>query len=385
MFMDVLAPHRDALADVEGPTPRRFYAAAHVVMLPSYAEVDHSHARPCPPEELEPHVDWDATFALRRHLDGHGLGVAEAMDTAQRFELGWDLAWRLIEGAGALGLREGFIAGAGVDHLPGDADASALVDGVVHQARAIQGAGGLPILLPLVALPARGLDADAYVAHYAAVIDALEGPLFVHWLGQMFHPGLAGYFPDDSFARVMAHAPDKVRGCKLSLLDAALERRVRAELAPRGQVVLTGDDHNFADLIVEGGDTPTDTADLAGRPLALGPFSHALLGVLDGVAAPAGLALRALAAGDAERARALLGPCEAYGRHVFGAPTKHYKVGLAFTSYLAGRQDNWMLPLHLERARDRAHLLRTADLAAAAGAFEDLDLARARLEAFRAD
>ena len=253
------------------------------------------------------------------------------------------------------------------------------------QARAIQGAGGLPILLPLVALPARGLDADAYVAHYAAVIDALEGPLFVHWLGQMFHPGLAGYFPDDSFARVMAHAPDKVRGCKLSLLDAALERRVRAELAPRGQVVLTGDDHNFADLIVEGGDTPTDTADLAGRPLALGPFSHALLGVLDGVAAPAGLALRALAAGDAERARALLGPCEAYGRHVFGAPTKHYKVGLAFTSYLAGRQDNWMLPLHLERARDRAHLLRTADLAAAAGAFEDLDLARARLEAFRAD
>lgn len=384
MLEDVLAPHRDALAGVTGPAPRRFYAAAHVVMQASYAGVDHTHEQPCPPEELEPHVDWDATLRLRRHLDENGLGVAEAMDTAQRFDLGWDLARRLIEGAGALGLREGFLAGAGVDHLPAEADADELVEGVVYQARAIQAAGGLPILLPLVVLPARGLDADAYVAHYTAVIDALEGPLFVHWLGEMFHPGLAGYFPGDSFARVMAHDPDKVRGCKLSLLDAALERRVRDELAPRGQVVLTGDDHHFAELIVEGGEAPTGVAELEGRPLALGPFSHALLGVLEGVAVPAGLALRALAAGDAARARALLGPCEAYGRHVFGAPTQHYKVGLAFTSYLAGRQDNWMLPLHLERARDRAHLLRTAELAAAAGAFEDLDLASARLEAFRA-
>ena len=29
-------------------------------------------------------VDWDATLRFRHHLWRHGLGVAEAMDTAQR-------------------------------------------------------------------------------------------------------------------------------------------------------------------------------------------------------------------------------------------------------------------------------------------------------------
>lgn len=395
--VDPLAPHRDALADVSATPPRQFYAAAHVVMLPGYATVDHEPSQPCPPGELEPFIDWEATSGLRRHLDEHGLGVAEAMDTAQRFELGWNLGRRLIEGTGSLDLEQGFIAGAGADHLPDGADAAALVEGVVYQARTIQAAGGLPILLPLVQLAKRGSEpgsisrtdyarraraADAYVEHYAGVIDALDGPLLIHWLGEMFHPGLAGYFPGDSFERVMAHDPGKVRGCKISLLDADLERRIRTRIASDGQVVLTGDDHHFVDLILEGGAEPTGQVDLGGQPLHLGPFSHALLGVLEGVAEPAGLALRALAAGDHERARVLLEPCEAYGRHVFTAPTPHYKAGLAFTSFLAGRQDNPMLPLHLERTRDHAHLTRTAELAARAGAFTNLDLAKARLLEF---
>ncbi len=395
---DPLAPHRAALAGVVSPATRQFYAAAHVVMLPDYAKVDHQPDRPCPPRELEPFIDWEATASLRRQLAEHGLGVAEAMDTAQRFEIGWDLARRLIEAAGSLGLEPGFIAGAGADHLPGEKDPAALIEGVVYQARVIQAAGGVPILLPLVQLAQAGPgpvvstskadyarrdgSADAYVAHYAGVIDALDGPLLIHWLGEMFHPGLAGYFPGDSFERIMAHDPGKVRGCKLSLLDADLERRIRDRIAPDGQVVFTGDDHHFVDLILEGGAEPTGQADLGGRQLHLGPFSHALLGVLEGVAEPAGLALRALAAGDHARARALLEPCEAYGRHVFSAPTSHYKAGLAFTSYLAGRQENPMLPLHLERSRDRAHLIQTAELAALAGAFSDLDLAQSRLQNF---
>lgn len=392
--VDPLDPHRAALADVGAAAPRRFYAAAHVVMLPGYAAVDHEPSQPCPPGELEPFIDWEATAGLRRHLGEHGLGVAEAMDTAQRFELGWDLARRLIEATGSASLEQGFIAGAGADHLSDDADPAALIEGVVYQARVIQAAGGVPILLPLLQLARRlsgpvstsELDqaraADSYVDHYAEVIDALDGPLLIHWLGEMFHPGLAGYFPGDSFERVMAHDPDKVRGCKLSLLDADLERRIRDRIAPDGQVVLTGDDHHFVDLILEQGAEPTGQVDLGGQPLHLGPFSHALLGVLEGVAEPAGLALRALATGDHGRARALLEPCEAYGRHVFTAPTAHYKAGLAFTSYLAGRQDNPMLPLHLERTRDHAHLARTAELAALAGAFPDLALARARLGEF---
>ena len=35
-------------------------------------------------------IDWDKTLAFRRHLWSYGLGVAEAMDTAQR---GMGLPW----------------------------------------------------------------------------------------------------------------------------------------------------------------------------------------------------------------------------------------------------------------------------------------------------
>ena len=57
-----------------GPLPRVAYAAAHVVADPR-ADAD---------PWLEAAIDWNATIAYRRHLWGLGLGVAEAMDTAQR-------------------------------------------------------------------------------------------------------------------------------------------------------------------------------------------------------------------------------------------------------------------------------------------------------------
>ncbi|KOG88641.1 hypothetical protein ADK38_18705, partial [Streptomyces varsoviensis] len=50
---------------------RTVFAAAHVVAAPSG-------------DPGATGLDWDATLAFRRHLWGHGLGVAEAMDTAQR-------------------------------------------------------------------------------------------------------------------------------------------------------------------------------------------------------------------------------------------------------------------------------------------------------------
>ena len=47
-------------------------------------------------------VDWDATLAFRRHLWSHGLGVAEAMDTAQRgMGLDWAGAAELIRRSAA--------------------------------------------------------------------------------------------------------------------------------------------------------------------------------------------------------------------------------------------------------------------------------------------
>src|SRR5512147_2152187 len=62
-------------------------AAAHIVADP-LADVD---------PWLTAAIDWDATIAYRRHLWSLGLGVAEAMDTAQRgMRLDWPNALKLI-------------------------------------------------------------------------------------------------------------------------------------------------------------------------------------------------------------------------------------------------------------------------------------------------
>jgi len=102
------------------------------------------------------------------------------MDTAQRFEVGWDVAQRLIEETGRLGLPRGFVAGAGVDHLAAVRSKRDLVDGVVHQVQVIQANGGLPIILPMLWLTAHGATADEYVEVYGAIVRQCRGPLFVH-------------------------------------------------------------------------------------------------------------------------------------------------------------------------------------------------------------
>src|SRR3954465_5541502 len=56
------------------PFSRIAYAAAHVVADPLGDREPWLHAA----------IDWDTTIAFRRHLWSLGLGVAEAMDTAQR-------------------------------------------------------------------------------------------------------------------------------------------------------------------------------------------------------------------------------------------------------------------------------------------------------------
>jgi len=357
-----------SLTGEEPPPVRRVYAATRIVMNAEYAASSHAPDSPGTSEEILAQVNWEATTALRRRLNSLGFGIAEAMDTAQRFQVGWAVAERLIRDCGALGLEHGFVAGAGVDHLEAVHSQAELVDGVVHQARFIQGCGGMPILLPLAWLTREHADEAQYVEVYRAIVEQLDGPLLVHWLGPMFAAELEGYFPGDSFSAVMALDPDKLLGAKLSLLDADLERRVRRELGKRDQVIFTGDDLNFVDLIEGEG----------------GEFSHALLGVFDGIAEPASLALRHLARGDSVRYREVMGPCQEFGRHVFQTPTQHYKAGLAFVSWLGGLQDNPLLANHEERSRDAAHLLRAAELAARAGAIADPELARPRLESFLA-
>ena len=87
-----LEPYRLTGDPLPAPSkPRQFnrvaFSAAHVVADPLSAN-DPSGAAA---------IDWSATLAYRRHLLGLGLGIAEAMDTAQRgMGLGWPEALELI-------------------------------------------------------------------------------------------------------------------------------------------------------------------------------------------------------------------------------------------------------------------------------------------------
>ena len=356
---------------------RLCFAAAHVVMKDSYRALGHTLQRPGSAAEIQAHVDWDATMAIRARLDGFGFGIAEAMDTAQRFYLGWDSARELIVRCGALGLANGFVAGAGTDHLAAIRRPDDLIGGVVFQAKLIQRCGGIPTILPMPWLSQNRVPASTYVEVYRSIVRQLDGPLFVHWLGAMFLPSLEGYFPGDSFREVMALDPAKVRGCKLSLLDGPLEVRVRRELLARDQIVLTGDDYHFGRMLLGGdadGPPPARPPSVRhwtaiGRHrVAVGDFSHALLGILDGIARPAQQALQALAANDAARFLQLMEPCETLGQHVFAAPTQHYKAGLAFLAWKNGWQGNAMLVNREDLARDEAHYARCEELARACGA-----------------
>ncbi|MEM9802124.1 MAG: DUF993 family protein [Planctomycetota bacterium] len=376
---EVLAPY-DAGVDASEPLPRRAYAAAHIAMRDGYAHIEHASHRSGTRDEIASAIDWEATLGFRRRLDALGMGVAEAMDTAQRFDVGWDIARELIERTGELGLRNGFVGAASSDHVASIGDLDALADAISEQVAYVRTHGGLPIVLPQPWLTENGASEDDYVRVYTRVIDASEGELLLHWLGEVFHPSMRGYFPGDSVGRILAHDPEKVRGIKMSLLDRAFEERLRADLAARGQVVFTGDDHNFAALIEGTSQEPAPLAPLDGRPLPGGAFSHALLGIFAAVARPASLALRRLGVGDVDGYRALMEPCEELGRIVFEAPVGSYKAGVAFLAWLNGLQSNPMLPNHAERERDLDHFLRVAEAASRAGAIEDAALASERLQ-----
>jgi len=368
------------------PDPVRLvYAASHVVMASSYADVSHSVACPGAPNEIESHIDWVATMGLRQTLADRGFAVAEAMDTAQRFQIGWPSARRLIEECGMLSLPTGFVAGAGTDHLDTVDNTSELIDGVVYQADLIQRAGGEVILLPMPQLTRWNATAGEYVEVYRAILAQVGGPIYVHWLGEMFLSELAGYFPDDSFLDVMDLDPAKVRGAKLSLLDPGLEIEIRRHLAGNRQILLTGDDFHFAELIAGVAETagvPSGEVSIGERQVPTGEFSHALLGIFDGISLPASVALRRLAEGKVADYSAIMLLSERLSRVVFEAPTTYYKSGLAFLAWLNGQQDNCMLANHEQRMRDPSYYVRVAELASSAGVLEDAQLAADRLGDF---
>jgi hypothetical protein len=360
---------------------RLAYAAAHVILKSEYARTGHHPDRPGG-EEIREYIDWEATTAFRRRLARHGFGIAEAMDTAQRFALGWPAARELIERCGRLNLPLGFVAGAGTDHMAQIRGKSDLVDGVVLQCNVIRNAGGIPIILPMPWLSLNRCAPAEYLDVYGAIIRASAGPSLIHWLGPMFLPALEGYFPGDTFEQIMRINPEKVRGAKLSLLDADLEIRLRRSMRERGQIMLTGNDLHFARLIAGDAAPPTCSVMIGKRAAALGNFSHALLGIFDAIAAPAGLALRCLAAGRIDDYHRIMTPCERLGQKLFEAPTQHYKTGLAFLAWLNGHQDNAMLVNHEETCRSREHLLDVIRAANDAGAMTHATTAAQRISSW---
>ncbi|WP_109477819.1 dihydrodipicolinate synthase family protein [Paraburkholderia sp. C35] len=306
------------------------YSAAHVV------------ADPLRSGELNgpPAIDWERTIAYRRYLLQQGLGIAEAMDTAQRgMGVPWHTALELITRCmeGTRDIEGALIAsGCGTDHLaPGSVTS---VDDVIRayaeQLEAVQRTGSRVILMASRALAKVARGPEDYRRVYREALRLCDKPAILHWLGDMFDPELAGYWGATDFAdtadvclSIIDENAAHVEGIKISLLDDQKEIAFRRRL-PRTVQMYTGDDFNYPSLI-EGDGTH---------------FSHALLGIFDAIAPAASQALSALAAGDTARFHALLAPTVPLSRHIFRAPTQYYKTGVVFLAYLNGFQDHFFMP-----------------------------------------
>jgi hypothetical protein len=349
------------------PLTRTAFAAAHVISDP---------LRERNPWDTRPAVDWDATLAFRTQLWDQGLGLAEAMDTAQRgMGVDWLTAKELIErtmaAARAHPSRPRVACGAGTDHVaPADlTSADAISAAYETQASAIEAAGGQLILMASRAFTAMNAGPDTYRAVYRRLIDGARQPVILHWLGDMFDPALAGYWGSHDVAvatqfvlALIAENPAKVDGIKISLLDEAHEVLFRARL-PEGVRLYTGDDFNYAPLIEGDG----------------AHFSHALLGIFAAIAPAASQALEALAKGDTQTYHALFAPTVPLSREIFRAPTRFYKAGIAFLSWLNGHQAHFIMPGGFQSSRDITHYAEVYRLACAARLLTKPDLAEARM------
>src|SRR5256886_6073461 len=223
------------------PFNRIAYAAAHVVADPR-ADAD---------PWLDAAIDWERTVAFRRHLWSLGLGVAEAMDTAQRgMGLDWPTSLELIRRSldaardcpGAL-----IGCGAGTDQLAAN---GASLDDVVRayeeQCAAIETLGGRIVLMASRALGKAARSPDDYAKVYGRILSQVKEPVIIHWLGEMFDPALDGYWGHkDHFtmvggqesARSTLHLAELFRLADTAGLLADPERaaaRMRGVLATRG-------------------------------------------------------------------------------------------------------------------------------------------------------
>ena len=342
------------------PASRVAYAAAHVVADPLATS----------PSAL----DWETTLAYRRHLWSYGLRVAEAMDTAQRnMGLDWDNARELIRRSAAEAKTYGdpyelLACGAGTDHAPGAGSTDAVAAAYEEQVSTVEETGARVILMASRQLAAVARGASDYHEVYGRLLGQVSRPVILHWLGEMFDPELAGYWGSSdletatsAFLELVRSHASAIDGVKVSLLDAAHERRLRAEL-PEGVRLYTGDDLDYPALIKDGSD--------------------ALLGVFDAIAPAASAALAALDQGETETYDSILARTVPLARKIFEPPTRDYKTGIVFLSWLAGYQDAFVMVAGAQSARSVLHLTDVFRLADQAGLLPDPDLAVRRMRSF---
>ena len=352
-----------------GPlTSRVAYAAAHVVPR---ATADNTPGSPAD-------IDWDATLAFRRHVWSWGLGVADAMDTAQR-NMGLDAqaVRELITRSAQAAREEGgaLVVGVNTDHLEQESvSLDTVIDAYKQQLHFTEDAGAGVVLMASRHLARAAQSADDYRRVYREVLAAASTPVVLHWLGAAFDPSLADYFGStDSTAasatvlEIIAENSAKVSGIKMSLLDPFAEIEVRAQL-PETARMFTGDDFNYVGLIAGTG----------------GAHSDALLGAFAALAPSASAAVQALDAGDRGEYESILGPTEDLSRQIFAAPTFYYKTGVAFLSWLNGHQEAFSMVGGLHSARSLPHLSEIVRLANRSGALEQPELAAHRWHALLA-
>ena len=343
------------------------FAAAHVVGDPWGENVQGAPAV----------VDWDATLTFRRHLFTYGLGVAEAMDTAQRnMGLDWpavqELVRRSAEQAQAHGAR--IAAGAGTDHRPDVATVDDVLAAYTEQVEYVEGTGAQVILMASRQLAAVAAGPGDYLRVYDELLRQVREPVILHWLGEAFDPHLRGYWGSvdvdtatATFLELIAAHAAKVDGVKVSLLSAEHEVGLRASL-PAGVRLYTGDDFHYPELIRGDGTHHSD----------------ALLGAFSAIAPAASAALAALDEGDLDRYDAEFAPTLPLSRKVFEAPTFYYKTGIAFLAWLCGHQPGFTMVGGLQSARSVVHLADVFALANEARLFPNPELAAARFRSLLA-
>jgi hypothetical protein len=362
-----LAASRAFPARLQGTLNRVAFSAAHVVSDPR-ADVD---------PWLTAAIDWDRTIAFREHVWDLGLGVAEAMDTAQRgMGLDWPTSLELIRRSVAAAKARGgalVFSGAGTDHLaPEDAkNLDDVMSAYEEQVGAVEKAGGRIILMASRALAKIGRSPDDYAEVYDRVLSQVREPVIIHWLGDMFDPALANYWGTKNLDAAMDVAVGvinanaaRVDGVKVSLLDKQREIDMRRRL-DKNVKMYTGDDFNYAELIA---------GDEQG-------FSHALLGIFDAIAPAASYALSRLSVGDTAGFHDVLGPTVPLSRHIFMAPTRFYKTGIVFMAYLNGHQDHFTMVGGQESTRSTLHLTDLFRLADQAGLLANPETATRRMKA----